>query len=133
MLRRLKTGHRPYDGYYGISLCRSGGQAGGQIRGPWSRRRYTYSGYARHSADGRGDEGGILLMPADDELDIRMVRQFIEDGYLYGYTRVLLEWAFLAHHAFQKHHKQREPSFEDLIIENHRPLCHNTTQPKAFD
>ncbi|TKW50239.1 hypothetical protein CTA1_9682 [Colletotrichum tanaceti] len=68
------------DGDDGGALVVGRHEARGEVARAGARRGYAHAGTPRDAAKGAGDEGGVLLMAADDELDLGPVDEAVEDG-----------------------------------------------------
>ena len=72
LLQAVRSGHHATEAHYRRALRGRGGEAGHQIRRPGTGGDKADSRLAGHPAQPLSDEGGVLLMPADDGLDSRI-------------------------------------------------------------
>lgn len=79
VLVRIGDRHRAAKGENRIALAVGGGEPGHEVGDAGAGGRDADAGLASHPADAAGDEGRILLMAADNRLDLRG-HQRIEDG-----------------------------------------------------
>lgn len=70
----------PDDGDHGRALVRGCYQARDEVARSGPRGRDADTGAAGQTANGGGDEGGILLVAADDDLGLGMVEEGDEEG-----------------------------------------------------